>query len=304
MAANEAMSYFRDRDRRPEEPSPRKKLEALARAYRVQGAVTLDALIEGLNATECRNRGRCVPTERIVDDAVGVYLKAFDTIRRGGAAQRSAVRGCTLELLVLMSEQVARLAQRNDLRVKEEAARAVTIEKAMAEIRSQYARALTMREQARRLLGSVVRDDGFFHAEVRGAATAAEGGGSASAAMLALSALGRRVLTDPDPKIAVRARLLGLDEPYVSSLEALGRDLLAREAELQRLTGDDDTGDAALAVEAGITLHLMMMVIEAFEAAHEIESSIPLLRPVHTLRLVRRLSKLPPPVAIVVTRNR
>ena len=120
------MSYLRDRDRRPEEPTPLKKLEALARAYRVQGAVTLEAIIDGLNPTECRNRGRCVPTEKIVDDAVGVYLKAFDTMRRGGEAQRSVVRGCTLELLVLMSEQVVRLAQRNDRRVKEQAARAVT----------------------------------------------------------------------------------------------------------------------------------------------------------------------------------
>jgi hypothetical protein len=298
------MSYFRDRDRRPEEPSPRKKLEALARAYRVQGAGTLDALIDGLNPTECRNRGRCVPTDKIVEDAVGVYLKAFDALRRGSEAQRTSVRGCTLELLVLMTEQVVRLAQRSEQRAKEQAALADTIEKAMAQLRSQYARALTTREQARRLLGGMARDDGAFQEEVRGAATAAAGGGSASAAMLALAALGRRVLTDPDPKIIVRARLLGLDEAYVTSLETLGGDLRTREAELQRLTGHDDTVDDALAVEAGITLHLMMMVIEAFESAHEIEPSVAVLRPVHTQRLVRRLSKLPPPVALVVTRGR
>ena len=298
------MSYFRDRDRRPEEPSPRKKLEALARAYRVQGAGTLDALIDGLNPTECRNRGRCVPTNKIVEDAVGVYLKAFDALRRGSEAQRSSVRGCTLELLVLMTEQVVRLALRSEQRATEQAALADTIEKAMAQLRSQYARALTTREQARRLIGGMARDDGAFQEEVRGAATAAAGGGSASAAMLALAALGRRVLTDPDPKIIVRARLLGLDEAYVTSLETLGGDLRTREAELQRLTGHDDTVDDALAVEAGITLHLMMMVIEAFESAHEIEPSVPVLRPVHTQRLVRRLSKLPPPVALVVTRGR
>lgn len=298
------MSYLRDRARPPEEPTPRKKLESLARAYRGQGSVSLEALVEGLNETECRNRGRCVPTAKIVDDSIGIYLKAFDALRRGGEAQRSAVRGCTLELLVLMSQQVLRLAERSEQRAKEEATRAQVIEKSMAHLRTQYSRALTTREQARRLLGGMARDDVSFQEEVRRSATAAEGGGSASAAMLALAELGRRVLADADPKIAVRARLLGLDDPYVKSLEALGHDLVAREAELQELTGHDDTAGDSIAVEAGITLHLMMMVIEAFESAHEVEASVPLLRPVHTQRLVRRLSKLPPPVAFVVTRPR
>ena len=53
--------------------------------------------------------------------------------------------------------------------------------------------------------------------------------------------------------------------------------------------------NSQLYTEAGLTVHLMMHVIEAFAAAHEVDGSVPLLRPVHTQRMVRRMSRLPPP---------
>lgn len=295
------MSLLRDRNRRPEAPSPRRRLEALSRAYRSRSALSLDALVAGLDPSECRNRGRCAPTERIVDDAVGVYLKAFDALRRGSATERATVRGCTLDLLVLLSEQVLDLADRHEQQAREKAANAEATARAMAQLRTQYARALTTREQARRLLAGMARDDASYQAEVRRAATAADAGGSVGAAMVALAALGRAVLADPDPAVSVRARLLGLDESYAASLEALGLDVQQREAELKGLTASDPAEDPGLSTEAGVTLHLMMIVVEAFESAHEVEASIPLLRPVHTHRLVRRLSKLPPPVGVVAT---
>ena len=95
------------------------------------------------------------------------------------------------------------------------------------------------------------------------------------------------------PVTAQRAKLLGLDREYVFSLGTLGGELMADEAELKKLDEVDDGEDEVL-LEAGRAVYLMLMVVEAFEAGHEVDSTVPKLRVVHTRHLVRRLSKLPP----------
>jgi hypothetical protein len=263
--------------------------------FPVPKGVTLDALSDGLTPEACLDAGRCYPPEKIVEDAFNVYLKAAETVRRAGLSQQAAVRGCTIELLVLVVQQALELARRVDQQGKLRVVQATATESVQQGLRVSFGRALSLREQARRVLTSMSRNDAEHAEAVLRAANATDEGGSAAAAMFALAAIGRKVLKDAPPMTLQRARLLGLDEGYLDTLEALGYELKRGQEELAQLALAANMPNSQLYTEAGLTVHLMMHVIEAFAAAHEVDGSVPLLRPVHTQRMVRRMSRLPPP---------
>ena len=240
----------------------------MARA-RVPKGLTLDALSDGLTPQTCLDAGRCYPPEKVVEDAFEVYFKASETLRRTGTTSQAAVPGCTSELLALVIQQALGLANRVDEHGKKKSAHATSLESVQQKLRASFARALSLREQARRVLAAMARDSAEHVDEVLRAATAADDGGSAAAAMFALSAIGKRLLGDGSPKTAQRAQLLGLDEAYLARLEALGHDLQRGQDQLAQLAQAANTPDDALYSEAGLTVHLMMHVIEAFAAAHE-----------------------------------
>jgi hypothetical protein len=287
------MRLLSSRERPPTEQTARARLEAFVRRIRVPTGVTLDALSDGLTPQVCLDAGRCYPPEKVVDDAFDVYVKASETLGRGGPSSR--VRGCTAELLALVIEQALQLARQIDDQGKQLTANATSLEAVQQKLRVNFARALSLREQARRVLVAMARDDAGYVDEVLRAATAADDGGSAAAALFALSAIGKRLLADTAPRTAQRAQLLGLDAAYLTTIEDLGYDLKRGQEELARLAQAANLPNDGLYAAAGLTLHLMMHVIEAFAAAHEVEASVPLLRPVHTQRMVRRMSRLPPP---------
>ncbi len=293
------MGLLGNRERPPKEPTVRQRLEAFVARARVPKGLTLDALSDGLTPQTCLDAGRCYPPEKVVEDAFEVYFKASETLRRTGTTSQAAVPGCTSELLALVIQQALGLANRVDEHGKKKSAHATSLESVQQKLRASFARALSLREQARRVLAAMARDSAEHVDEVLRAATAADDGGSAAAAMFALSAIGKRLLGDGSPKTAQRAQLLGLDEAYLARLEALGHDLQRGQDQLAQLAQAANTPDDALYSEAGLTVHLMMHVIEAFAAAHEIDPSVPLLRPVHTQRMVRRMSRLPPPPPVL-----
>jgi hypothetical protein len=289
------MGLLGTRHRPKKEPTVRERLDAFVRATRVPDGVTLDALSDGLTPQVCLDAGRCYAPEKVVEDAFDVYFKAVETLRRSGVSSRASVRGCTAELLALVIAQVLRLSTYVEARGKRRTEHAASLAAVQQRLRANFARALSIREQARRVLAAMARDDASYLDEVLRAATAADDGGSAAAAMFALATIGKRLLGDGNPRTEQRAKLLGLDHAYLGTLEALGHDLRRGQEELSALAHEANTPDDAIYAEAGLTMHLMMHVIEAFAAAHEVDVTIPLLRPVHTQRMVRRISRLPPP---------
>jgi len=289
------MTLLSRRSRPPTAPRLRDRLDAFVKAFRVPDGATIEALSEGLTAQACMDAGRCYPPEQVIEDAFNVYVKASETLRRAGRPDSVAVRGCTTELLVLVIQQALDLAKHLDQQGKQRVAQAAALAAVQHKLRASFSKALSLREQARRLLATMAPDDSDHLDEVLRAASATDDKGSAAAAMFALAAIGRRLLAGGSAKMGLRARLVGLDEPYLTTLEALGYDLKQGQEELSRLTRAAHMPDDALYAEAGLTLHLMMYVIEAFAAAHEVDASVPLLRPEHTQRMVRRMSRLPPP---------
>jgi tetratricopeptide (TPR) repeat protein len=290
------MAYLRSRERQRSEPTLRERLQTIVRTGRIPEGIGLEALTGGISEAERRDHGRCVPPEKLLDDAYQVYFKAHEALRRTGESNRGAMRGCTLEMVVLVIKQALDLEVLMTERAKLEQVRAHAKEQAQARLRTSFARAMTLREQARRVIGAMWREDEEFQADVLRAATASDAGGSIAEAMARLAELARGILEDAPASVSARALLLGLDASYVATIEAAGAELAAAEAEVNQLFGDeaDPLGEQIL-LESGLTLYLLMQVVEAFEAAHEIDPSIPRMRPANTQALVRRLSKLPAP---------
>ncbi len=286
------MNYQRRTDPH-REASPREKLERIARTFRPSTDINLEALIEDLSPRELRDRGRCAPVDKILEDAFQVHFVAFEALRRSGEGRPSAVRGCTLDLMLLIIQHALTLDALWTTFSRKRAQRVAAAGVVEQRLRERFARAMTLREQARRLLAAVVRDDPEGRAAVARASIAKDAEGSVAAAMTELAVVGATLLASCSPATAQRAKLLGLDREYVFSLGTLGGDLMADEAELKKLAEVDDGEDEVL-LEAGRAVYLLLMVYEAFEAGHEVDATVPRLRLVHTRHLVRRLSKLPP----------
>jgi hypothetical protein len=287
------MAYSR-RSTPPPEPTTRERLARVVRTTRLPDGLDVDALVADLSEHDLRERMRGLAVPKVLDEALQVYLGAYQVLRRTGDSERGAVRGCSLWMLVLAIKQALDLVARIERHDRELERRSKAIDAALAALRQQFARATTLRDQARRLLVSVARDDEALRQAVSDAATAHGAQGALSVAMARLAAIGRAILSSTSPPTVQRARLLGLDDAYIASLEALSRELALGESELHRLSVHDDEDDKIL-LEAGRTVSLVLQVVEAFEDAHEVDADVPKLKLVHARKLARRLSKLPPP---------
>lgn len=284
------MTIFRDRD--DPEPSPRQRLERIVRTQGLPVGLSLAALVEQVGEAERRGRGRLLPPEKILEDAFQIYLKAWEALRRVGPEQRAKVRGCTTDLLVLVIDQALTVQHSID----EIAGRKRALEQRRGQDRALVAHAMTLRGQARLVIAGMDREDLAFQDEVIRAATAAEELGAGARSLELLAELARRKLADASRGMPARARLLGLDDSYVTVLEGLAAELRAAEAEVEALGRRMAEDEELVRREAGLTLYFLLLVVDAFDAGHQIERAIPKLVPVHAHRLVGRRAQLTPAV--------
>lgn len=269
------------------------------RSLRTRERAPLEALLGFATPDEFRARGRAFAARQVLDDAFAVYLVAFNTVRRAGEATRLALRGVTIDLLVQMAERaleaekVASTLERDQKTLTQALANAQNAHRVASQ------RALGFREQARRVLQRVTGDDPAWAVRIRDAATGAATGGRLVDALNELAGVGETLLTAPGSEtLQQRARLLAFDRAYVDQIRQVATELDEAQNTVWHLSKQGDDPEARLHELLGMTLGLMAMLVEAFDAAHEIESSVPILRPKFTQRVVvRRLSKLPPPVA-------
>ena len=120
-----------------------------------------------------------------------------------------------------------------------------------------------------------------------------EGTATPAVALLNLAREGRMLLDQMQDSVAT---LYGLDALYLEELEQTAERLQAVEQEYDALEPPDEDPRRTQLL-AGISVKLMLQVLDAFLSAHELYPDVPFLTPRNHHGLMRRISRLPPPPA-------
>jgi hypothetical protein len=258
----------RARSLRPKKPSAVHQVEALYRSLGRAEPGLLEAALEGVDAKRALDRALAEPTPQLVEQAYATCLEAHAAFQRYSTAQRVQIRGFSLQLLALATEQALSLERAHteyERRQKEQA-------DAKSRLRELFERNMRLGAQARMVLEKVAGDDPAIQKEV------AESNEPTSSYELAdslrrLSALGSGLIRSLAASVRGRARLYGLDENFLTGLAVAGNELVT----LEEKAGDQSgltTRKNQLDRAQTATYVLIRQIGEAFAAAAGVDSTI------------------------------
>jgi hypothetical protein len=268
--------------------------DGLAAALGKPDPELLAALLDGTIEADLVAKGRDIASSRVLTDMRRVYTLAHTFWSGAPAETRDKLRGFSPELLAIAVDQALVLegmaAEHEMTGQDHDAGRA----KRDAALREAFSRALTLRDQAYEILRGVAGTGEVAQKELASALGTAEDAAALTRGLQKLVELGKRYLSQKKGPIAVRAKLLRLDDGYLDRLEAAA-DALAKAAKKAgaRPAGQKVT-QGALDRADGVNLLLLGLIIRAFENAHEEDPTIPRLVPIATRRLFSRSGKKKP----------
>ncbi|WP_438007151.1 hypothetical protein WME89_53015 [Sorangium sp. So ce321] len=266
-------------------------LESLADRLGTPEPGLLEALLDGTTGSQLVERGRQIASSRVLTDMRRLYATAHACWSSASKDKREKLRGFSPELLALAVEQA--LALERMLEAHESAGQKKDATRATkdAALRDALSRALLLRDQAYEVLRGVGGSGKEPREELAQAYGTAEDPAALARGLTQLAALGKRYLAQKKGPLAVRARLMRLDQDYVERLEETARELTqaaktaaARPAGQKVTSGDLDRAD-------GINLILLEQIVRVFERANEQDPTIPRLVPIATRRLFSRSSR-------------
>ncbi|AUX38534.1 MULTISPECIES: hypothetical protein [Sorangium] len=263
-------------------------LEALAERLGKPEPGLLEALLDGATEAQLVERGRQIASSRVLTDMRRLYATAHACWDGASKDRREKLRGFSPELLALAVEQAIALERLLDVHESAGQKKDATRATRDAGLRERLSRALLLRDQAYEVLRGVAGSGKEAREELAQAVGTAEDPAALARGLAQLAALGRRYLAQKKGPLAVRARLMRLDQDYVERLEEVAEELIqaakaagARPAGQKVTSGDLDRAD-------GINLILLEQIVRVFERANEQDPAIPRLVPIATRRLFSR----------------
>lgn len=250
-----------------------------------------EAFFHGVAEGELVSWGQRIGTPKILSDARRLYPMAFDFWVHANEAQRGRLVGFSQELLGIAVAHALALQGLLERHTDRSEAVDASRDGREREAREAFGVAVLLRDQAISTLRTVVAGNRELGDAVSSAVGTADTPENLAKAVKKLAAVGTRVLAEKKGPLAQRAKLFRLDAAYVEELAAAG-DRLAAAAEGSRArSGAKRVTQSALDLEDGKNLRLLSHLIDAFEAAHDIDPTIPRLVPIATRGLLRRARK-------------
>lgn len=254
-------------------------LEAILDVYGRDGFIALGAQIE---------------SERVIADTTRIYSHAFDAWASATVQQREALLGFSPELLAVGVDRALALKIAFDEAAGEHSSEQTLSDPRQIDARAAYNRALLLREQAKTVLRTIASRNEALRLHVDSLVGASDDAASLAASLEQLAELADEFLDHDADSLSTRVRLARLSREYVAKLLDAAREVRAR-AELARSqprkTPPSGGRQAELDFLDGVNLHVLGEVVHAFEAAHDLEPSIPRLAPIATRRLLGKRSK-------------
>ncbi|APR82467.1 Hypothetical protein A7982_07816 [Minicystis rosea] len=228
-------------------------------------------------------------------DAKRLYSIAFDVWQNATPAQKQSLRGISPELLAIGVARARKLAAMSDAHEARADADEVGREAREAAARAAFSSALTLREQAVRVMRGVAGRDEALLAKIAGAVGTAESGAALAKGLSGLASVAHALLAPKKGPIHTRAKLMRFDADYVASIEDAAARVGKTAAQAGAKSGGTAVTQGALDREDGVNARILGHVIEVFEAAHDIDPTIPRLVPIATRRLFGRHQKVTKP---------
>jgi hypothetical protein len=261
-------------------------LDELAAKLEAPDPALLAALMDDESREGYVAVGAEIASSRVLTDVERLYSKAFEFWSHATSAQKDELVGFSPELLAVAVEQARALRDLNDAASREtHTGRGERDQRRSAAVGA-FQRALGLRDQLHRVLLGIAGRNARLRKQVNGATGTADRAEDLAQGIEALVALGKKVLGHHGDAVARRAAAARLAEPYLDKVTAAA--VLARQTDRDVGGPPPRIGQADLDLADGINLHLLSNVVQAFEAAHDLDSTIPRLVPIATRRLLGR----------------
>ncbi len=261
-------------------------LDQIANALPKAQTPLLDAIVANESREALIARGAEIKSSRILTDGARIYGLAYAVWSKATSEQKDALVGFSPDLLALGVDRALALQALTSDSGDAEHVDAATVEERAVTARLAFARGLSRRNHAVRVLRNVVGRDATLRARVDAATGKAANANALGAGLERLATLGRELLSSADPILKAGVQLARLDDVYLARLDSFAAEV-KRTAQAARVRAT-----AARAAQGeidfldGVNLDLLERVINAFEGAHAIDPSIPRLVPIATRRLL------------------
>lgn len=275
-------------------------LEQLQALYPAPPPELRAALLQGQTTEHFKEMGARMESDPVVAEGSNVVAKAHQFLLTATEPQRKTLRGCSRNVLGMAIHELVTLktlansvANVTNVSKTEKAAR----EKQAVKTR---ARAMGLERQAETLLRRAAFKDPALLAKVDGYCAAVEDHVGLSQRMQNKAALIREWCSSTDASMKVKVEFADLDVTYAAALEEAARQVLetgnAAQAAVRRGVeqGEQDVQD-------GLCMFLTLEIARAFDAAHDLDPTIPRVVPVMIRRALgyrapKKPVKAPAPV--------
>jgi len=238
------------------------------------------SLVEEHTRADFIAQGRKIASSRIVLDEQSLLNEAYQFFESATAEQKATLVGFTPALLAIAVDEARKLTtMAASASAAAQATSAASAASNAAAART-YARASALRNQAVTVLKKVAAHDAEWTQRI----DAAHANADVATALAQLAATGDAMLADKKSSLHARATLHALTTSYLDTLRAGAND--ASSATAAHVGRRRPTSQGALDLEDGINLHVLGAIIDAFDAAHDLDATIPRLVPISTRNLL------------------
>ncbi len=244
--------------------------------------------VEGYTKAELITEGVKVGTDRIDTDTARLYGKVADFYKHASKEQRAVIMGVSpnmLRVAVAAALRGSRLAEAlGEAKNDHGAAR----EERLTHAETVKAAATAQRKLLRAGLRALAAGNNVWHTAIDSAIRTSDQASTLSSSLEALINVGRRMLKRPTGGMKARLEDSGLTSARLDAAAQLAEDARAAGDAADALTGRGPVTQAELDYWDGINLTLLGNFIEVFEAAHEVDPTVPRLVPIALRGYFRR----------------
>jgi hypothetical protein len=265
-------------------------LTELRAALPTPPAALVATLLADLDKAELVALGAQIASERVLVDDRRIYGLAHAFLSKATDAQKDALVGFSGELLAVAVHQA--LALEAALAASSSAGSASSAARDVASLaaKTAFTRGVGARDQAVSALMTFDARDKALRERVKRAAGVATNAMLLEDGLKNLGALADELVAHTGVAIAERARLARVTSAFGANLRAHA----AKVKETSDAAGNPKLAQAAggeLNFLDGVNLHFLGDVIHVFEAAHDVDPTIPRLVPISTRRLLGKRAR-------------
>lgn len=261
-------------------------LDQLAKILGKPDPTLLDALLDGEPRDELIRLGARIKSDRIITDGSRMYALAYTVWAKATPEQKQSLVGFSADLLALAVDRALALRELTAAADATGQSHGAKSEARAAAAQRAFSDGIALRDHAYTALRTVTGRDAALRARLDADLGTAENATGLENGLRRLALFGRELLETKKKPVATRVKLARLDGGYLDRLEAAANAVRDTARSASARSGAARASQGEIDLLDGINLYLLGAILHAFEAAHDIDATIPKLVPIATRRLL------------------